>query len=64
LKREALIRELRKIARARGERFDVVTSAGKGSHYRVYFGNRVTTIKAGELRPGYVKLIKDQLGIE
>lgn len=64
MKRDALIRELRKIARVRGVRFEVVVGRGKGSHYRVYFGEHVTTIKSGELRPGYVKLIKEQLGIE
>ncbi len=62
--REALIRELRKLARDQEVRFDVAVSRGKGSHYRVTFGDRTTTIKSGELRPGYVKLIKAQLGIE
>lgn len=64
MKREALIRELRKIARDRGVELTVVEKSGKGSHYRVYFGDRVTTIKSGEMRPGYVKIIKEQLGIE
>lgn len=44
--------------------FEVVTERGKGSHYRVRLGDRETTIKSGELRPGYVKLIKAQLGVE
>ena len=64
MKREALIRELRKLARKQGKRFEVVTGRGKGSHYQVYFGDRTTTVKSGELRPGYVQLIKTQLGIE
>jgi hypothetical protein len=64
MKREALIRELRKLARQQGKRFEVVQDRGKGSHYQVYFGDRKTTIKSGELRPGYVRLIKVQLGIE
>lgn len=62
--RDALIRELRKLARQQGVNFEVVTGRGKGSHYQVYFGDRTTTIKSGEMRPGYVKLIKKQLGIE
>lgn len=62
--RDALIRELRKLARQQGVNFEVVTGRGKGSHYQVYFGNQTTTIKSGEMRPGYVKLIKKQLGIE
>lgn len=62
--REALIPELRKLARKRDEHFEVVEDKGKGSHRRVKFGDRATTIKSGELRPGYVALIKRQLGIE
>jgi hypothetical protein len=64
MKREALIRELRKLAREQGRRFEVVESKGKGSHYRVYFGDSNTTIKSGELNPVYVKLIKRQLRID
>lgn len=64
MKREALIRELRKLARETGKRFEVIERRGKGSHYRVYFGDRSTTIKSGELKPGYVKLIKVQLGVD
>ena len=62
--REALLRELRKLARKQGKRFEVIEDRGKGSHYRVKLGDRATTIKSGELRPGYVALIKRQLGIE
>lgn len=64
MKREALIRELRKRAKEQGLTFAVVTKRGKGSHYQVYVGERTTTLKAGELRPGYVALIKKQLGID
>ncbi len=63
MKREALIRELRKEARKRKMAFKVYENEGKGSHYRVLFGTRVTTIKPGELRPGYVNMIRKQLGI-
>jgi hypothetical protein len=66
MKQEALIRELRALARKTGKRFEVLRDHGKGSHYRVS-GDRFTTIKsgkAGELKPGYVALIKKQLGIE
>jgi hypothetical protein len=62
--REALLRELRKTARTLGLEFEVVANRGKGSHYRVRLGNRMTTIKSGELKPGYVRLIKQQLGVE
>ncbi len=62
--REALIRELRKLARQNGVAFEVETNRGKGSHYRVTYGDRQTTVKSGELRPGYVDLIRKQLGVE
>jgi len=62
--REQLLKELRKFARKNGLTFGVDRKLGKGSHYRVRLGKRVTTIKSGELKPGYVRLIKKQLGIE
>jgi hypothetical protein len=62
--REAMIRELRRLARKESVRFEVVPGRGKGSHYQVYFGDRTATVKSGELRPGYVKLIRRQLGID
>jgi hypothetical protein len=62
--REALLRELRKSARSLGLEFAVVVNLGKGSHYRVRLGSRETTIKSGELKPGYVRLIKAQLGLD
>jgi len=64
MKRDALIRELRKIARGRGVVFEVFTDKGKGSHYRVTFGDRMTTIQSGELNPFHVRRIKEQLGVE
>ena len=60
--REALLRELRKSARKQGVDFRVVETRGKGSHYRIHYGDRFTTVKSGELKPGYVALIKKQLG--
>jgi hypothetical protein len=44
--------------------FKVEKSEGRGSHYRVYMGNRVSTVKSGELKPGYMKLVRRQLGLE
>ena len=64
MKRDALLRELRALARTRGLVFEIVENRGKGSHYRVLFGERMTTIKSGELTPTYVRLIRKQLGIE
>lgn len=64
MKREALIRELRKLANETGKFFEVTENRGKGSHYRVKLGDRRTTIKSGELTPNYVRLIKKQLGVD
>ena len=61
--REALLRELRRLARERDVELEVTKGRGKGSHYRVKFGSRRTTIKSGELTPTYVGLVKKQLGL-
>jgi hypothetical protein len=62
MNREQLVRALRKLARARGLSFDVDRVKGKGSHYRVKFGLRTTTIQY-ELTPGRIARILKQLGI-
>ncbi len=64
MKREALIRELRALARKRGLAFEVFTDKGKGSHCRVRLGDRMTTIQSGELSKLMVRTIRRQLGIE
>ena len=64
MKREALICELRKLARKRGIPFEVFTDRGKGSHYRVRLGDRMTTIQSGELSALHVRTIRRQLGVE
>lgn len=63
MKREQLIKELRKLARKEGKAFEVFEDNGKGSHYRVTYDGRSTTIKSGEMTPLYVQIIKKQLGI-
>lgn len=37
---------------------------GKGSHYRVRLGDRMSTVQSGELSPFHVERICKQLGIE
>lgn len=64
MKREALIRELRKSAKQAGIAFQVFENSGKGSHYRIRYGSKTTTLKSGELTPTYVKLVKRQLGVD
>jgi len=63
LKREAFLRELRLLARKQGVEMQIFTNKGKGSHYRVRFGSKETTIQSGELNPHKVNRIKKQLGI-
>ncbi|PLX36960.1 MAG: hypothetical protein C0605_07780 [Hyphomicrobiales bacterium] len=62
--REQLIKTLKKEARKAGVRFEIDTKKGKGSHYRVKYGNRVSTIQSGELSPLHVKTIRRQLGLK
>ncbi len=63
MKREALIRELRSLARKQEKDFEVFTDKGKGSHYRARFGDRITTIQSGELSNLKVRTIKQQPGV-
>ncbi|MDX8503382.1 hypothetical protein RFM99_34060 [Mesorhizobium sp. VK4C] len=44
MKRDAFIRELRALAKEQGKAFEVFTNKGKGSHYRVKFGDKITTV--------------------
>ncbi len=64
MKREALIRELKKTARKQDVTFHVDTKKGKGSHYIVQFGKVFTTVQSGELTPFHVTRIKKQLGLD
>jgi len=36
----------------------------RGSHYRVTFDGRISTVQSGELTPLMMRTIKKQLGIE
>lgn len=63
MKRDQFLKELRKQARKQGATLTIVTNKGKGSHIRVTLGGRTTTVKDGELSPGYVRLLKKQLGV-
>ena len=64
MKREQLLRQLRREARESKVEFRVDKSEGKGSHYRVYFGRRRTIIQSGELTPVMVMRIRGQLGLK
>ena len=64
MRREALIRALRRYATKRNLLFEVDTAAGKGSHYRIRLGDAVTTMQSGELSPFLVNRICKQLGVD
>ena len=51
MKREQFLRQLRREAREAKVEFRVDESEGKGSHYRVYFGERRTIVQSGDLTP-------------
>jgi len=64
MKRDAFLRELKKHARKNALKLTVIKTKGKGSHYRVYLGNKAATVQGGELTPFHVSRIKKQLGIK
>ncbi len=64
MKRDQFLRELRKAAKARGLELAVFEDRGKGSHVRVRLGDRMSTVKSGELSPTYVRLVRKQLGLD
>jgi hypothetical protein len=64
MKRDVFLRLLRREARDSRIDFRVEKSIGKGSHYRVSFGARFTTVQGGELTPFMMRRIRKQLGLE
>jgi len=60
--RDGLVRALRKYARKHNLAFDLDTKKGRGSHYRLRVGDRVTTVQK-DLNPGRIERIPKQLGI-
>jgi len=58
-----LTRRLRRLARERG--LDLTIEPGKGSHMHVTLGGRrtVIAIHAGDIKPGTIRAIMRQLGI-
>lgn len=63
MKRDAVIRDLRREARSSGLAFELDKTAGKGSHYRVRIGDRLTTIPSGDLSPHFQNKIRRDLGL-
>jgi mRNA interferase HicA len=60
-----LIRKLRKLAKARGVRFEYEPRRGKGSHGQLLFGERLATVKdpKKEISPGLLHDMLKQLGL-
>jgi hypothetical protein len=58
-------RALRKLGRQRGVVVSFDPGHGKGSHGRLYFGDRFTTLKdrRKEIGPGLLKAMLVQLGV-
>jgi hypothetical protein len=64
VKREALVRALRRYAARQNLPFRLDKAGGKGSHYRLRLGDAVTTLQSGELTPLLVNRICKQLGVD
>jgi mRNA interferase HicA len=58
-------RKIKKVGRRRGVSVSFDRSHGKGSHGRLYYGDRFTTLKdrRKEIGPGLLKAMLDQLGL-
>jgi mRNA interferase HicA len=58
-------RKIKMIGRHRGVPVTFDSAHGKGSHGRLYYGNRFTTLKdrRKEIGPGLLKAMLDQLGL-
>ena len=54
----------RRYARSTGQLFRFDPTHGKGSHGRLYVGDRFTTVKRGELSTGLVAAMLRQLTID
>lgn len=61
--RDQLIRVVRKLARRRGMHFLLDAKKGKGSHYRVEYGQKWTIIQA-DLNHHRIRRILRQLDID
>lgn len=60
-----LEKRIRRLGRRRGVPVSFDPAHGKGSHGRLYYGERFTTLKdrRKEIGPGLLKAMLDQLGL-
>jgi hypothetical protein len=58
-------RRIRRLGRSRGVPVSFDSSRGKGSHGRLYYGERFTTLKdrKKEIGPGLIAAMLNQLGL-
>ena len=63
MKREQLIRQLTRDAKAAGGDLLVDMARGKGGHCVVRFRGKFSIIKSGEITPLMEKIIRKQLGL-
>ena len=63
MNRDQLIRAIRKLANKRNIHFELDSKKGKGSHYRVEYGAKWTTVQH-DLNPGRIQRILRQLDID
>jgi mRNA interferase HicA len=58
-------RQIRKLGRVRGIAVSFDSGRGKGSHGRLYYGERFTTLKdrKKEIGPGLQRAMLEQLGL-
>ena len=61
-----LLKRLKKIARERSVRLDLVRERGKGSHATLYLGAKFTVIKdrKKEIGPGLLRKMLNDLGLD
>ena len=63
MKRDQLIRELRKDAKAAGGTLIVDEARGKGGHYVLRFKGHFSIVQSGEITPKMARTIRKQLGL-
>lgn len=61
---QEFLRKLRRYARRVDSGIDYRPDSGKGSHSKVWLGDRMAILPKGELKPGTLHGILRQLGID
>jgi len=61
---DEFIRRVRRLGRKTETPVEVFKAHSKGSHRTLYYGDRRTTVKHGEIRMGLLHAMCKQLGIQ